>query len=96
VRLLLGDPGSDAVVARGGDEGIDDAMAARIRNALVLLRPLLAIDGIEAWLHRTVLYNSIYRADDQALVDAHIYGVGAPNAPVMHPRRVAGGDLLTL
>jgi transcriptional regulator with XRE-family HTH domain len=66
IRLLLGDPGSDAVAERGGNEGIDDAMAARIRNALVLLRPLLAIDGVEARLHRTVLYNSIYRADDQA------------------------------
>lgn len=96
IRLLLGDPGSDAVAERGSTEGIDDAMAARIRNALVLIRPLLAIDGVELRLHRTVLYNSIYRADDQALVNAHVHGVGAPNAPVLHLRRVAGGDLLTL
>jgi hypothetical protein len=90
-RLLLGDPGSDAVADRGGSEGIDDATAARIRNALVLLRPLLAIDGVEVRLHRTVLYNSIYRADDQALVNAHVHGVGAPNAPMLHLRRAPAG-----
>ena len=37
----------------------------KIRNALVLFRPLADEPGIELRLHDTVLYNSIYRADDE-------------------------------
>jgi hypothetical protein len=47
-------------------------------------------------LHSTVLYNSLYRGDDQLLVNAHLYGTGAPNAPVLHLRRVASGDMVTM
>jgi phosphatidylserine/phosphatidylglycerophosphate/cardiolipin synthase-like enzyme len=93
VRILLGDPDSPQVAARGADEGVDDGMAARIRNALVLYRPLHAIEGTEFRFHRTILYNSIYRSDDQLLVNTHIYGVAASNAPVWHLRKVAGGEI---
>ncbi|SRR6266545_1935018 len=94
VRILLGDPESEFVAQRGVDEGIDEAMAAKIRNVLVLFRPMRALAGVELRLHRTVLYNSIYLADDQALVNCHIYGVAASNAPVLHLRKVPGGDML--
>ncbi len=94
VRILLGDPDSEFVAQRGADEGIEEAMAAKIRNVLVLTRPLRALAGVEVRLHRTVLYNSIYIADDQALVNCHIYGVAGANAPVLHLRKVAGGDML--
>jgi lambda repressor-like predicted transcriptional regulator len=90
VRILMGDPGSELVAQRGADEG----MAARIRNSLVLLSPLRSQDGVEMRLHRTVLYNSIYLADDQALVNCHVYGAPASEAPVIHLRRVPGGDML--
>ncbi len=95
VRILLGDPECEAVAQRGADEGIDDAMAAKIRNVIVLYRPLRAVEGVEFRLHRTVLYNSIYRADDQMLVNTHVYGVPAANAPVFHLRKVAGGSMVT-
>jgi hypothetical protein len=95
VHILLGDPDSESVSQRGADEGIDDTMAAKIRNAIVLYKPLRNIDGIEFRLHETVLYNSIYRADDQLLVNAHIYNFPAAQAPVLHLRRVAGGDMVT-
>ena len=52
-------------------------MAAKIRNVLVLYRALRAIDGAEFRFHQTILYNSIYRGDDQLLVNTHIYGVPA-------------------
>ncbi|MFG1998190.1 helix-turn-helix domain-containing protein [Spirillospora sp. NPDC048911] len=94
VRILLGDPESPQVAERGTDEGVDGAMAAKIRNALVMYKPLRKVEGIEFRFHRTVLYNSIYRADDQLLVNTHVYGVTAPLAPVWHLRRVAGGDLV--
>jgi transcriptional regulator with XRE-family HTH domain len=93
LRILLGDPDSPQVAARGADEGVDEGMAARIRNALVLYRPLHAIEGTEFRFHRTILYNSIYRSDDQLLVNTHVYGVAASNAPVWHLRKVAGGEI---
>ncbi|GIH91679.1 DUF5919 domain-containing protein [Planobispora siamensis] len=95
VRVLFGDPDSAEVAQRGADEGIGEGMAARIKNALVLFRPLLRLDSVELRLHRTVLYNSVYRADDQLLVNTHVYGQPAANAPVLHLRRVAGGDMVT-
>lgn len=96
VRILLGDPDSQAVTDRGEDEGVGDAQAAKIRNALAMYRPLRVIEGVEFRFHRTVLYNSIYRADDQVLVNTHIQGVTAPHAPVWHLRKLAGGELTAL
>jgi transcriptional regulator with XRE-family HTH domain len=95
VRILLGDPDSENVAQRGADEGIDATMAAKIRNAIVMYQSLRDIDGIDFRVHRTVLYNSIYRADDQLLVNTHIYKFPASQAPVLHLRRVAGGDMVT-
>ncbi len=94
VRILLGDPDSPEVAQRGADEGIDGGMAAKIRNALVLYQPIRGLAGVEIRLHRTVLYNSIYRGDDQFLVNTHVYGVPAGNAPVLHLRKVLGGDMV--
>jgi transcriptional regulator with XRE-family HTH domain len=94
IRILLGDPQSAAVAQRGADEGLNDAMAAKIRNALLMYRPLLGVEGIEFRLHDTILYNSIYRADDQLLVNTHIYGFNAAQAPVLHLRKVAGGGMV--
>ncbi|WP_165959633.1 XRE family transcriptional regulator [Nonomuraea longispora] len=91
VRILLGDPDGPEVAARGTDEGIGaEVMTARIKNALMLYRPLVNVDGVETRLHRTVLYSSIYRADDELLVNAHAYGTPAANAPVMHLTRTDG------
>ena len=67
-------------------------MPAKVRNAIVLYRPLIS-SGVEIRLHGTILYNSIYRADDQLLVNTHIYGTMANNAPVFHLRKIAGGDM---
>jgi transcriptional regulator with XRE-family HTH domain len=93
VRMLLGDPDSEPVAERGADEGVDDAMAAKIRNALVLYRALRGTGGVEFRFHRTTLYNSIFVADDQLLVNTHVYGLTAALAPVWHLRKVAGGEI---
>lgn len=94
VRILLGDPDSESVAQRGSDEGIEAAMAAKIKNAILMYRPLRAVEGVEFKTHRTVLYNSIYRADDQLLVNTHIYNFPASQAPVLHLRHVAGGGMV--
>ena len=82
VRIALGDPDGPNAAERGKEEGIGDAMAAKIRNALTLYRPLTTVQNVEIRLHRTVLYNSIYRTDNQLLVNQHTYGVPAAQAPV--------------
>lgn len=85
VRILLGDPNSPHVATRGVDEGVGgDVMVSRTRNALTLYQPLQAVDGIEIRLHDTILYNSIYRVDNDLLVNLHIYGTRAPEAPVIY------------
>lgn len=93
VRILLGDPDDARIADRGEEEGIGDALAAKIRNARVLYRPLMDAPGFEFRRHHTVLYNSIYRADDRLFVNTHIYGLPAAQAPLWHLRKIPGGEL---
>jgi hypothetical protein len=93
IRILLGDPDSSQVAERGISEGIGEAIAAKIRNSLTLFRPLAKIDGVEVRMHCTTLYASIYRADDDALINMHAYGAAASHAPVLHLRKIEDGDM---
>ncbi|MFJ1603927.1 helix-turn-helix domain-containing protein [Streptomyces sp. NPDC088253] len=93
VRILMGDPDCEAVRQRGIDEG-HRIMDGKIRNALVLYSPLFTSHpDIGFRLHDSTLYNSIYRSDDEMLVNPHVYGIGAYMAPVLHLRRLSGGGL---
>ena len=93
IRLLLGDPESEAVARRGAEERVGDAMAARIRLSMSYIEPAFGAPGVEVRLHETTLYNSIFRFDDDLLVNMHAYGAVAAKSPVMHVRRIAGGRL---
>src|SRR6266536_2444340 len=93
VRILLGDPDSQNVLQRGTDEGIDQVIGAKIRNALTLYRPLTRLEHVEMRLHSTVLYASIFMADDELLANVHAYGLSAAQAPVFRIRSASGGDL---
>ena len=66
----------------GGEEDIGDAVPAKIRKALALYRSVAGPENVEIRLHQAVLYNSIYRADDQLIVNQHAYGISAARAPV--------------
>jgi hypothetical protein len=93
IRLLIGDPQSDAVRRRGDEEGIGEGLAARIRLALIYAADLITAPGVELRMHDTTLYNSIFRFDDDMLVNAHVYGAPAAHSPVIHLRRLAAGRL---
>jgi hypothetical protein len=94
VRILVGDPDSQAVIVRGYDEGIGDAVAIKVRNAITLLKKQLGkAKGITVRAHGTTLYTSIYRGDDDMLANPHVYGLPAAQAPAMHLRRLAAGGL---
>lgn len=96
VRLLLGERDAAAVTQRSIDEGIGEhTIAAKIDHALAFFRPLNGVPGIGLRAHATVLYNSIYRFDDEMIVNPHVYGKIASHAPAMHLRRLSAGDLFT-
>ena len=94
VRLLVGDPDSQALRIRGREESIDDALSYRARNVLVMLKPLMDHANIEIRLHATTLYTSIYRADDEMLVNTHAYGIGAAKSPVLQLHQVGDGTIV--
>lgn len=92
-RMMFGDPDSQVVAQRGDEEGIGSDLAARIRLSLASLREAAGVPGVEIRQHSTILYNSIYRFDEDMLVNIHVYGAPAGQNPVMHLRRVPGGRL---
>ncbi|WP_370946488.1 DUF5919 domain-containing protein [Amycolatopsis sp. cg5] len=94
IRLLFGDPNSAAISRRSVEENIGkNTITAKIRQALAFFKPLADVDGISIRLHGTTLYNSIYRYDDDMIVNPHVFGFQAPHAPALHLRRLSGGDL---
>jgi hypothetical protein len=93
IRIALGDPSSDAVAERAAEEEIGDGLAARIKLSQRYLRPALEAHGIELRTHTTTLYNSLYRFDEDILINTHVYGAPAAQNPVFHLRRVPGGRL---
>jgi transcriptional regulator with XRE-family HTH domain len=94
IRLLVGDPASRAVARRSDEEGIGKGtLAAKVRNVLAFIKPLDSVPNVAIRTHSTTLYNSIYRFDDDMLVNTHVYGFMAAHAPLLHLRRLSGGDL---
>ncbi|MGR3872988.1 helix-turn-helix domain-containing protein [Streptomyces graminifolii] len=93
VRIAIDDPDSVNVQQRGIEEKFGHGIESRCRLALMHYRPLAEVHGIEVRTHATTLYNSIYRADDQAMINAHVWGVNAYGAPVWHLRRCIEGGM---
>jgi phosphatidylserine/phosphatidylglycerophosphate/cardiolipin synthase-like enzyme len=75
-------------------EGETEIKTAEIEEALALFGGLRD-HGAQTRLHRAVLYNSVYRADDQMLVTQHVYGLPAEREPVLHLRAEAASDMTT-
>jgi transcriptional regulator with XRE-family HTH domain len=96
IRIAFGDPESDAVALRSTEERLGDGvLAARIKYGLVPYAPLLGTPGIEFRYHAATLYNSIFRFDDEMIVNTHVYGVPGPHAPALHLRKLGAGDLFS-
>ncbi|MGW4273791.1 XRE family transcriptional regulator [Streptomyces seoulensis] len=93
VRIAVGDADSPGVQLRGQEERYGHGIDSRCRLALMHYRPLVHTPGIELRTHGTTLYNSLYRADDQMLVNTHVWGVNAYAAPVWRLRRSGDGGM---
>lgn len=88
IRLLLGDPEGRQLASRDTEESIGGGVAGRVAAVLAAYRPLAGPVLIR--LHDTPLYNSIYRFDDEMLINTHVYGILAAHTPTMHFRRMDG------
>jgi transcriptional regulator with XRE-family HTH domain len=93
VRLCFGDPGSEVVATRDREERLGDTLAAKIRSSLTYYRPLVGVEGCEVRLHATTLYASLFRYDDEIMVNPHAYGEPASANPTLHLRRLDGGTV---
>jgi hypothetical protein len=93
VRLAIGDADSPTVRQRGTEERFGHGIESRCRLAALHYQPLVGVPGIEIRTHGTTLYNSLYRADDQIIVNTHVFGVNAYGAPVWHLRRGGAGGM---
>jgi len=93
VRIAMGDPEAPAIKLRGREEHMVDGIVGRVRMANAYYAPLIGSPGIEFRLHHTTLYNSLYRYDEQMLVNHHVYGVHGYLAPTLHLRQADSGDL---
>ncbi len=88
VRIALADPESRLVAERDHEERLGGTMPARIRTTVDHFRPLFGVEGIELRYHRTPMYNSVVRADDEMLVTPHLFGLKGYKAPMLHLRRL--------
>lgn len=93
IRICLGDPASDAVRLRGEEEGIDDGMQARCRLALSYAASLLEQAPKTVRISGNTLYTSIFRFDDELLVNTHLFGTPAARSPVLHLRSSGSGPI---
>jgi hypothetical protein len=90
-RFLLGDEDSPAVQLRAEEEGTAGGLQGRIQLHRRYLREVAGLPGVEVRTHGTTLYNSLYRFDQNLLVNGHAYGAPAGQSPVLHLRRIPGG-----
>jgi len=96
VRILMADPDSPQCITRGIEERLFDAIPARVRMALSYYAPLAGVPGVEFLLQKETLYNSIFVYDDDMLVNQHVYGMYGYMAPILHLRRMEGGDFFDM
>jgi transcriptional regulator with XRE-family HTH domain len=90
-RFAVGDETSSAVIQRAIEEGTRGGLEGRVQLMRRYLNEIEGLVGVEVRSHGTYLYNSIYRFDDQVLVNTHSYGSLAGQNPVLHLRELPGG-----
>lgn len=93
IRLLFGDPHSQAVAIRGKEEGIGESLADRCRLTWKYIADLDQIHGIDMRQHSCTLYASLFRFDEDLLVNNHIFGMAASQNPILHLKNTPGSDL---
>jgi hypothetical protein len=78
------------------ESGYDERTLARVRMALSYYAPLAGVPGVDFLLQKETLYNSIFAYDDEMLVNQHVYGMYGYMCPILHLRRMEGGDFFDM
>ncbi|MFI5586499.1 helix-turn-helix domain-containing protein [Amycolatopsis sp. NPDC051758] len=92
-RLLVGDESAPAVLRRAVEEGTPGGLEGRVQLMRRYLVEIAGLDGVEVRTHGETLYNSLYRFDDELLVNGHTLGALAGQSPVWHLRRTSAGPI---
>jgi hypothetical protein len=92
VRVLIGDPDSDAVRLRAVEE---EAcwLPERCRTTQRDLLEVRCAPTVAVKLHGTTLYASLFRFDDAMMVNTHVYGAPGYESPVQRIRRRSTGGM---
>lgn len=94
-RFAVGDESSAGVAQRAIEEGTSGGLEGRAQLMRRYLHDVAGLPGVQVRTHGTALYNSIYRFDDQLLVNGHSFGSLAGQNPVLHLRKQPGGPMWT-
>ena len=86
IRIALAHPACIAVQMRDEEEQLGGTLSARIQTTLYHFRGIRDCDGIDIRYHSTVLYNSLFRCDNEMFVTPHLYGLHGSKAPLLHLR----------
>jgi transcriptional regulator with XRE-family HTH domain len=86
VRICLGDADSDAVLLRGREEGVDANIASRCRLAIAYTQGIRKHGPDTVRITGATLYASIFRFDNELLLNTHLWGNPAGDSPVLHLR----------
>ncbi len=92
-RLLVGDQSAPAVIRRAVEEGTPGGLEGRVQLMRRYLAEVAGLDGVEVRTHGETLYNSLYRFDDDLLVNGHTLGALAGQSPVWQLRRTPAGPI---
>ena len=92
IRILIGDPGSDAVRTRALEEQLP-WLPDRCRTTAQYLGQVSCLPSVSIRLHGTTLYASMFRFDDTVLVNQHTFAAWACSSPVYKISRARSGYL---
>ncbi len=93
IRVALVDPDAPEAAQRDAEEGLDGGLLARIRTSLFYFSGLKDCPGAEVHLHRTPMYSTVLRFDDEMLVTPHLYGRPGYQSPLLRLRRLGAGGI---
>jgi hypothetical protein len=93
IRIALANPACQAVKLRDEEEQLGGTLPGRIKNSLYHFREIIGVNGIEIKYHETILYNSLFRGDEEMFVTPHLYGLHGSMPPLLHLRRLSDNGI---
>lgn len=96
LRIVLSHPRSTALRRCGEEQHVLRALLGRAHGAQAYFEVLRGVPGVEVRRHKATVYASIFRFDDQMLVNQHLFGTLSTASPLLHLCRETQGGLFDL